>query len=107
MLVVSPSLMQKFPSLIVKLAAAKRLPIPAHRKNLVQAGALFSYAPDHSQVGRPAAQYVDRILKGERPADLPVQEVSRIRLVVSRTTANALGLAIPTSLLVFADEVIE
>jgi putative ABC transport system substrate-binding protein len=106
-LVVSPSLMQKFPSLIVKLAAAKRLPIPAHRKNLVEAGALFSYAPDHSRVGRPAAQYIDKILKGERPANLPVQEISEIRLIVSRRTANRLGLSIPTSLLVFADEVIE
>jgi putative ABC transport system substrate-binding protein len=106
-LVVSPNLMQKFPSLIVKVAAAKQLPIPAHRKNLVEAGALFSYAPDHSRVGRPAAQYIDRILKGEHPADLPVQEVSQIRLIVSRKTANRLGLSIPTSLLVFADEVIE
>jgi putative tryptophan/tyrosine transport system substrate-binding protein len=106
-LVVSPSLMQKFPSLIVKLASAKRLPIPAHRKNLVEAGALFSYAPVHSRVGRPAAQYIDRILKGESPADLPVQEVSEITLIVSRKTAKTLGLAVPTSLLVRADEVID
>jgi putative ABC transport system substrate-binding protein len=77
------------------------------RSAVAQAGALFSYAPDHSRVGRPAAQYIDRILKGERPADLPVQEVSQIRLIVSRTTANRLGLSIPTPLLVFADEVIE
>ncbi len=57
--------------------------------------------------GRPAAQYIDRILQGEHPADLPVQEVSQIRLIVSRTTANRLGLHIPTSLLVFPDEVTE
>jgi hypothetical protein len=57
--------------------------------------------------GRPAAQYIDRILQGEHPADLPVQEVSQIGLIVSRTTANRLGLSIPTSLLVFPDEVTE
>ena len=106
-LVVSPSLRQKFPSLIVRLAAQRRLPIPAYRKTLVEEGALFAYAADHSAVGAPAADYIDRILKGAKPGELPVQEVWHIRLVVNRKAAAALGLEIPPSLLARADEVIE
>jgi putative ABC transport system substrate-binding protein len=97
----------KFTSLLIGLASAKRLPLATYRKERVHEGALFSYAPDIASVGPPAAQYVDRILKGVRPGDLPVVQPTKFEMAINLTTAKALGLTIPPSLLLRADHVIE
>jgi putative tryptophan/tyrosine transport system substrate-binding protein len=104
--VLSPNLLVKFSALVIRLATERGLPVPGHRKEWVQQGALFSYAPDSRADGREAAAYVDKILKGARPGDLPVQSAMRLELVVNLKTAQALGLTIPPPLLFQADEVI-
>jgi putative ABC transport system substrate-binding protein len=76
------------------------------RDNVV-AGGLMSYAPDHLDLTRRAAVYIDKILKGAKPAELPVEQASRYQLVINLKTASALGLTIPPSILTRADEVLE
>ncbi len=105
--VASPNLYSKFSSLILRLASERRLPLASHWKGWVEQGALFSYSGNLQSVGGDAARYVDKILKGAKPADLPVQELSRFELVINLKTAKALGLKIPQSVLARADEVIE
>jgi putative ABC transport system substrate-binding protein len=105
--VVSPNLLTKFPSLILKLSTEHRLPLGSHRKEMIQQGALFSYGPDYSALGRDVARYVDRIIKGAKPTDLPVQQASSLELVINLKAAKALGLTIPPSLLLRADQVLE
>ena len=93
--------------LIIALAARHKLPaVYAFRAN-VSGGGLISYGPDLVGQYRPAAGYVDRILKGEKPADLPVQAPTKFELVVNLKTAKALGLDVPTAVLARADQVIE
>jgi len=93
--------------LIIALAARHKLPAVYPARFHVSEGGLISYGPDHLDQFRQAAGYVDRILKGEKPADLPVQAPTKYELVVNLTTAKALGLDLPTPVLTRADEVIE
>jgi putative ABC transport system substrate-binding protein len=93
--------------LITTLAARYRLPAVYTLPLMANAGGLISYGPDSIDPYRRAAGYVDRILKGEKPADLPVQAPTRYELVINLKTAKALGLTVPATLLARADEVIE
>jgi putative ABC transport system substrate-binding protein len=101
------TLTTKFPSLILRLATERKLPMSMHRKDWAERGALFSYGADYPAMGRDAARLVDRILRGTRPADLPVEQVTKVELVINLKTAKALGLTIPPSLLLRADQIIE
>jgi putative ABC transport system substrate-binding protein len=106
--VVASSLMTRsHPALLAELALKYRLPtIHGSRENVV-AGGLMSYAPDHVDLTRRAATYIDKTLKGIKPADLPVEQASKYQLVINLKTAKALGLDLPWQLQQLADEVIE
>jgi putative ABC transport system substrate-binding protein len=92
---------------IVKLAARHKLPAVYYDRVFVDSGGLISYGPDFVDQFRRAAGYVDRVLRGEKPADLPVQAPTKYELVINLRTAKALGLEVPPTLLAGADEVIE
>ena len=93
--------------LVADLALKYRLPAVSNQKSMVQAGALTSYSASFQERARDIAAYVDRILKGAKPADLPVRQPSTFELVINVKTARTLGLTIPPTMLARADEVIE
>ena len=92
---------------IINLAAKHRLPAMYEDREFAEVGGLLSYGPDIADVFRRAAGYVDKILKGARPADLPVEQPTKVELVINLKTARALGITIPKSLLLRANEVIQ
>jgi putative ABC transport system substrate-binding protein len=92
---------------IADFAAQNRLPSIFHLREFADAGGLVSYGVDRSDLFRRAATYVDKILKGANPADLPIEQPTKFELVINLKTAKALGLTIPPSLIARADEVIE
>ena len=89
------------------LALIARLPTMHNNREFVEAAGLMSYGPNLSDLFRRAADYVDKILRGAKPADLPVEQPTKFDLVINLTTAKALGLTVPDRLLALADEVIE
>jgi ABC-type uncharacterized transport system substrate-binding protein len=92
---------------IVELTAKYRLPSISGNREYIDAGSLISYGPSFAEMYRRAATYVDKILKGAKPADLPVEQPTKFELFINGKTAKALGLKIPQSLLIMADKVIE
>jgi len=92
---------------IITLTLSARLPTIFETREHVQAGALMSYGPSFSDLFRRAAEYVDKILHGTKPGDIPVEQPTKFEFVVNLTTAKALGITIPETLLARADEVIE
>jgi putative ABC transport system substrate-binding protein len=92
---------------LAELAIEKRLPSIAQLRAATEAGTLMSYGPSAVEQWARGAEYVDRILRGAQPAELPVQQPTRFELLINLNTATALGLAIPPTLLARADEVIE
>jgi ABC-type uncharacterized transport system substrate-binding protein len=89
------------------LAAAARLPTVHSAREYVEAGGLLSYGPNYADLFRRAGNYVDKILRGAKPGEMPVEQPTKFDLVVNLTTAKALGLTVPATLLARADEVIE
>jgi len=107
LLVVSGGLLTAEARRIAELAARSRLPAMYPLRLHVDAGGLISYGTDIVDVWRRAAVFIDKILKGAKPADLPVEQPTKFELVINLKTAKALGLTIPQSLLLRADQVIE
>ncbi len=92
---------------IIETSRQKRVPVMFHEETWVERGGLASYGASFVDLGRQAARYVDKILKGANPADLPVEQPTRFELVINLKTARALGLTVPQSLLIRADQVIQ
>jgi putative ABC transport system substrate-binding protein len=107
LIVTASGLVQRYRDLIIMLAAQHKLPAVYYEHFFVAAGGLISYGADYVDQFRRAAGYVDRILKGEKPADMPVQAPTKYELAINLKTAKALGLTVPPALLARADEVIE
>jgi putative ABC transport system substrate-binding protein len=92
---------------VILLSARNNVPVVYSQTNFTRDGGLFSYGPDSRDIFRRAAPYVDRILRGEKPSELPVQVPTKFEMAVNVKTAKALGLTVPPSILLSADEVIE
>jgi putative ABC transport system substrate-binding protein len=102
----SDTVVQTNQALVIKLAAARRLPAIYTFRDFVEAGGLASYGVNLPDLYRRAAVYVDRVLKGEKPEELPIEPPTRFETVINVTTAAALGVKVPSTLLAGADEVI-
>jgi putative ABC transport system substrate-binding protein len=107
LIAIASALVTERRDLIISLANKSRLPAIFEFRYYAEAGGLVSYGIDNHDLYRRAASYIDRILKGEKPSDLPVQEATKFQLVVNLKTAKAIGLTVPPALLAAADEVIE
>ena len=107
LLVLSDAMLNSHATRLADLAATSRLPAAYGVRESVEAGGLMSYGPSFLDLHRRAATYVDKILKGAKPAELPVERPTEYELVINMKTAKALGLTIPPSLLARADQVIE
>jgi putative ABC transport system substrate-binding protein len=107
LLVVPDSIFFQHRSRLAELAATSRLPSMYNSRGHVEAGGLLCYGPSFTDIGQRAAAYVDKILKGAKPADLPVEQPTKFDLVINLKTAQALGITMPPSLLLLADEVIQ
>jgi putative ABC transport system substrate-binding protein len=107
MVLSDPALMDTLCGQVADLAATRRLPAMYDWKMYVEAGGLMSYGPSLPERHRRAATYVDKIFKGANPADLPVEQSTKFELIINLKTAKALGITMPPSLLVLADEVLQ
>ena len=107
LIVMTDSFMGMHRKSIIALAARHKVPAMYYVGSMVEEGGLLSYGVDYTDLFRSAAPYVDRILRGAKPADLPVQQPTRFELVLNLKTAKALGLKIPYSIMLRADRVIE
>jgi putative tryptophan/tyrosine transport system substrate-binding protein len=105
--VVSDALIAANRTLIVTLALSARLPTILSYRDYVEAGGLMSYGPNYADLFRRAAEMVDKILNGTKPSDIPIEQPSKFELVINLTTARAIGLTVPPTVLTRADEVIE
>jgi putative ABC transport system substrate-binding protein len=92
---------------VLDFAAKNRLPAIYHYSEFVEAGGLMSYGPDNTDLWRRAAVYVDKILKGAKPADLPVQQATKFEFIINLKAAQQIGLTIPVNVLERADQVIK
>ena len=101
----SPSLRLNHSALTIRLARRARIPVQAHRKEWVEEGALFSYGIDLPLIGRAGARYVDSLLEGATPADLPVEQIPKIELAINLATAAGLGIKVPEDMIIRADRV--
>ena len=107
LLIIVDARLDSYRNVIVEFAAKHRLPTMTGRSEFAFAGGMMSYAPSIPELFRRAATYVDKILKGAKPGDLPIEQATRVELVVNLKTAKALGVTIPQSILLRADKVIE
>jgi putative tryptophan/tyrosine transport system substrate-binding protein len=107
LIVVADAFLNIHRSRINALALRARLPTMYGYREPVEAGALLSYGPDYLDMFRRTADYVDKVLRGRKPADLPVEQPTKLELVINLKTAKALGLTIPRTLLLRADQVVE
>jgi putative ABC transport system substrate-binding protein len=107
LMVASGSMTSTYPRRIAELALQRRLPTMFSQGEFARAGGLMSYAASFCDLARRSAAYIDKILKGAKPADLPVEQASKFELVLNLKTARALGITVPQSILLRADEVIE
>jgi putative ABC transport system substrate-binding protein len=107
LIVTAPPLATQHRELIIRLAAEHKLPAVYYERYFVTGGGLISYGPHMVDLYQRAAGYVDRILKGEKPSDLPVQAPTKYELAINLKTAKALYLTVPPTILIQADEVIE
>jgi putative tryptophan/tyrosine transport system substrate-binding protein len=101
----SPSLRLNHSALTIQLARKARIPVQAHRKEWVEQGALFSYGSDLAPIGREGARYVDSLLRGMSPADLPVREIPKVEFAINLETANRYGIKVPQGMIIRAAEV--